>query len=136
MKRTPLLNRHISCLIAGLGHRDEIVLADAGLPGPDGVPVIDLAVVQGVPGFFEVLAAIRTELAIEEAVYAEECNAELQSKLTTNLESWAEEQKLPITINTISHEAFKDRNRQAKAIIRTGETTPYANLILVSGVVF
>ena len=47
MKRTALLNRHLSALVAELGHLDEITVADAGLPVPDGVRVIDLAVVAG-----------------------------------------------------------------------------------------
>ena len=41
---------------------------------------------------------------------------------------------LPVTF--VSHEAFKEKTAQCKAVIRTGEVTPYANIILCSGVSF
>ncbi|MCL4138406.1 UNVERIFIED_CONTAM: hypothetical protein GTU68_010056, partial [Idotea baltica] len=66
MKRTKLLNRHLSKLVASLGHLDEIVLADAGLPVPQNVGVIDLAVSPGVPGLFDVLDALADEMIIEQ----------------------------------------------------------------------
>ncbi len=59
MKRTALLNRHLSALVAELGHLDEITVADAGLPVPDGVRVIDLAVVAGLPTLFQLISALR-----------------------------------------------------------------------------
>lgn len=34
------------------------------------------------------------------------------------------------------HEHFKQATKTAKAVIRTGETTPFANVILHSGVIF
>ena len=42
MKRTGILNRHLSAATASLGHTDEVVIADAGLPIPDGPTVVDL----------------------------------------------------------------------------------------------
>lgn len=136
MKRGFLLNRHLSELVASLGHLDEIVIADAGLPVPTGVRAIDLAVSPGVPDFFEVLAALRSELIVEAVVFAEEVSPDLRGQLEGEVTSWSAETGRPIAISTISHEAFKHTSRQAKAIVRTGETTPYANIILVSGVAF
>ena len=40
------------------------------------------------------------------------------------------------SITAVSHEEFKKRTANAKAVIRTGEATPYANIILHSGVIF
>lgn len=136
MKRTTLLNRHLSLLIASLGHMDEIIIADAGLPTPQTVNVIDLAIIPGLPSFFDVLKAIRSELAIEKAIWAEEASLAFTNDLKIELDSWSLEIEKPILGSTISHQAFKARSRDAIAIIRTGETTPYANLILVSGVMF
>jgi D-ribose pyranase len=51
MKRYGILNSHISKVLANLGHTDFIVIADAGLPIPDGVKKIDLAVKTGMPSF-------------------------------------------------------------------------------------
>ncbi|UES51799.1 D-ribose pyranase [Roseibium aggregatum] len=136
MKRTALLNRHLSLLVASLGHLDEIVVADAGLPVPAGVKVIDLAVTAGVPSFRELLTALKSELVIEGAVWAEEASAELTSLMQQEVASWAEETGKAITVSRLSHEAFKHRTQTARAVIRTGEVTPYANIILISGVAF
>ncbi|WP_372805571.1 D-ribose pyranase [Loktanella salsilacus] len=136
MKRTALLNRHLSALIATLGHGDRIVVADAGLPVPPGVPVIDLAVTAGVPRFDQVLQAIRAELVIEGIVWAQEASADLTRDLTAACDGWAADQGRPIARSTLTHEAFKESTANARAIIRTGEVTPYANVILISGVAF
>lgn len=136
MKRTPLLNRHLSKLVASLGHLDEIVIADAGLPVPPGVPVIDLAVSPGIPGFFDVFDALSTELIVEQAVFAEEASAELSTRIEAKLAHWEEETGKRIGRFRVSHEAFKSRTQRARAVVRTGEVTPYANLILVSSVPF
>lgn len=136
MKRTALLNRHLSSLVASLGHLDEIVVADAGLPVPAGVKVIDLAVTAGLPSFRELLTALKSELVIEGAVWAEEASAELTSLMQYEVASWAEETGKAITVSRLSHEAFKHRTQTARAVIRTGEVTPYANIILISGVAF
>ena len=136
MKRTALLNRHLSSLVASLGHLDEIVVAEAGLPVPAGVKVIDLAVTAGVPSFRELLTALKSELVIEGAVWAEEASAELTSLMQHEVASWAEETGKAITVSRLTHEAFKHRTQTARAVIRTGEVTPYANIILISGVAF
>ena len=136
MKRTKLLNRDVSALIACLGHGDEIVIGDAGLPVPDGVRTIDLAVAAGIPGFFDLLEAVRSELAVERVVWAEEAQAPFQGRLGELIADWAGDQEKTIGVETLPHDLFKQRTAGAKAVIRTGETTPYANVILVSGVVF
>lgn len=136
MKRTALLNRHLSSLVASLGHLDEIVVADAGLPVPAGVKVIDLAVTAGVPSFRELLTALKSELVIESAVWAEEASADLTSLMQHEVAGWAEETGKAITVSRLTHEAFKHRTQTARAVIRTGEVTPYANIILISGVAF
>lgn len=136
MKRTQLLNRHLSALVAALGHLDEIVVADAGLPVPAGVTVIDLAVSPGVPRFRDVLAALRSELVIEQALWAEEACDTVSGVMQAEMDLWREQAGRQIETGRLSHEAFKQRSASARAVIRTGETTPYANIILVSGVAF
>lgn len=137
MKRTQLLNRHLSALVSSLGHLDEITIADAGLPIPNGVPVIDLAVSPGTPNFWDVFDAIRSELVIENAYFASEASEELKAKLGVELAKWETEQQSDLAgIDTLSHSKFKQRTGSSKAIIRTGEITPYCNIILASGVAF
>jgi D-ribose pyranase len=131
MKKTTLLNSALSEVIAKLGHGDMLVIGDAGLPIPDGPQRIDLAVCRGVPDFNAVLAAVLSEMQVESAVVATElgqANPILRAMLVPQL-AGAE-------ISEIDHEAFKVLTGKARAIIRTGECTPYANIILRSGVVF
>lgn len=136
MKKTTLLNRHLSELVASLGHLDEIVIADAGLPVPPNVRVIDLAVMAGVPSLFNLIHALSSELVIETMLHAEEAPEALAKLFETERSHWETEQGKPITTEKISHAAFKERSAKARAIIRTGSVKPYCNLILVSGVAF
>ena len=131
MKRTPLLHAELSEVIARLGHGDLLVLADAGLPIPDGPRRIDLAVTANVPRLQDVLAAVLSEMQVESAVIADElapANPAVHAELLRQLGF--------TSVATLSHEQFKAATRGARAIVRTGEFSPYANVILRAGVVF
>ena len=131
MKKSKLLNQPLSAVIAGMGHTDELVVADAGLPIPASTERIDLAVTANVPGFLETLAVVLSELAVEAAVIAEEmavASPDIHRQLLAMLGD--------IPISVLPHESFKQRTSRAKAAARTGEVTPYATVILIAGVVF
>lgn len=72
MKRTGMLNSHISKILSDLGHTDMIAIADAGLPVPDGVVKIDLALKLGTPRFHEVVEVIAEDMVIEKVIVANE----------------------------------------------------------------
>lgn len=72
MKKGELINQPISAVIAGMGHLDELVIADAGLPIPEMTTRIDLALTGGVPRFLQTLRVVLTELKVETAVVAKE----------------------------------------------------------------
>lgn len=127
MKRTTLLHAELSGLVARLGHGDLLVIGDAGLPVPRGVPCIDLALSRGIPGVFDVLDAVLTEMVVERAALAEEAVPELQARFC---------QRAIGSVTRIAHADFKARTVEARAIVRTGEFTPYANICLWSGVAF
>jgi D-ribose pyranase len=131
MKKTGILNKDISEIVASLGHQDTLVIADAGLPIPAETRRIDLALKASLPPFLDTLEVILQEMQVEEAIVAEEMK-EVSLRVYNEVARLLED--VPIT--TVPHEAFKERTRTARAIIRTGEFTPYANVILVSGVVF
>jgi len=131
MKRHWILNSHISNILSDLGHTDFIVIADAGLPVPDGVKKIDLALKLGVPSFKEVVTVIADDMKIEKVVLANEIEA--KNPLTYQ---YMKEQFSNVSIEKVPHEQFKELTKKAKAIIRTGEGTPYANCILQAGVIF
>lgn len=131
MKKGSILHPELSYTIACMGHTDPLVIADAGLPIPDHVERIDLALVKNVPTFVQTLEAILTELEVEAAVVAEEIREKNPEVLK------AIKKALPnLEIQFIPHEAFKQMTSSAKAVVRTGECSPYANIILKSGVTF
>lgn len=131
MYRTGTLNSEISKVLSDLGHTDEIVIADCGLPVPAGVKKIDLAVNKGLPSFMDVLTEIEKHMVIEHITLASEIKS-------ANIKVLSEIQRLMGEVEStfVTHEDFKALNRKAKVIIRTGEATPYANIILRSGVNF
>ena len=72
MKRGKLLNAPLSALVARMGHTDEIVVCDAGLPIPPGPERIDLALIPGTPSLETVLGALLTDLVVERVLLASE----------------------------------------------------------------
>ena len=131
MKKNGILNSEISKLLSDLGHTDQITIADAGLPVPDGVKKIDLALKLGTPSFIEVLEEVLKDMAVEKVILAEEIKVDNESQLDAI-------QKLVeiVEVEFVSHEAFKKQTGKSKAIIRTGEATPFSNIILQSNVIF
>ncbi|WP_121173040.1 D-ribose pyranase [Kushneria sinocarnis] len=135
MKKAGLLNAPLNTLIAELGHTDVIAIADAGLPIPAHVPRIDLAITPGFPDFLGVLDAMLAELCIEGATLAEEIttrNAGLERQLRQRLDRLTP----AITPVHLAHEHFKARLQEVRGVVRTGECTPYANILLHCGVPF
>ncbi|WP_022943038.1 D-ribose pyranase [Psychromonas hadalis] len=138
MKKTALINAELSYLVASLGHFDEVTICDAGLPIAKHTQRIDLALTHGIPAFIDTVCVLLGEMQITGVILAsefEQVSPDLHSVL---LELIAKEQKegKEITLSYISHEDFKKRSNNSKAVVRTGECTPYANVIFQAGVVF
>lgn len=130
MKKQGVLHGELSRFIATLGHGQTLVIADYGLPIPPQVPFVDLAVCEGVPAFEDVFRAVLSELSIEQITIAEElqgAHPDLFAKINGATDA---------PLELVSHEVFKERLASATVIVRTGEWTSYANVILTSSVVF
>ncbi|WP_413203578.1 D-ribose pyranase [Rhodospirillum sp. A1_3_36] len=139
MKKSGLLNPALCAAIARLGHTDGLVICDAGLPIPVGPERIDLSVIPGLPPFVDVLSAILDEVQVERAVLASEytqASPAHHAKTMTLLNRASAAQGSGLEMDAVTHEAFKRLVADCKAVIRTGECTPYANIILYSGVPF
>ncbi|NOX44776.1 MAG: D-ribose pyranase [Caldiserica bacterium] len=131
MKKKGILNDRLNLLLARLGHGDWIVVADCGLPIPDGVWRIDLALVPGIPSFADVVRAVAGEIAVQKLIVA----TEMRDRNSPNLKLLRE--LFPsAAVEEVPHAEFKELTKRARAVIRTGEATPYANVILESGVIF
>ena len=131
MKKRGILQHELSELIARMGHTDTLVICDAGLPVPPGVQRIDLAISGGVPSFMQVLRPLLEDLAVESVVIATE-----QSKISPEFNKELMSALGSIPIREVPHIEFKRMTQDARAVIRTGEFTYYANIIIVAGVAF
>ncbi|MFI8202068.1 D-ribose pyranase [Streptomyces sp. NPDC085937] len=129
MKKHGILNRHLSGALAELGHTDGVLVCDAGMPIPAGPRVVDLAFRAGVPSFAEVLEGLLEELAVEGATAAEEvrdANPAAASLLAGRFPDLA----------YVPHERLKELTSGVRLVVRTGEASPYANVLLRCGVFF
>ena len=131
MKKTKILNSEISAVIVEMGHTDKLVICDCGFPIHE-AKRIDISLCQGVPSFLDTLDTILSELCIERVILAKEIK-EKSTELEYNILQY-----IPhgVKVEYVSHDLLKKESETARAVIRTGETTPFANIILVSGVTF
>ncbi|WP_407893346.1 D-ribose pyranase [Lacticaseibacillus sp. N501-2] len=130
MKKTQVLNTQISSVIADMGHFDTLAIGDAGMPVPAGTKKIDLAVKLGLPKFIDVLENVLSELQVQKVYLAEEIKTENPEQLK------AIRALVDVPIEFMPHAEMKQHLAHDKAFIRTGEATPYSNIILESGVTF
>ncbi|MER2227431.1 MAG: D-ribose pyranase [Carnobacterium sp.] len=132
MKKHGILNSDIAKVLSDLGHTDKIAIGDAGLPVPNGVKKIDLALTLAEPSFLSVLKVVLSDMKVEKVVLAEEIKEQNATQLRDIKATLIDDEQ----ITYVSHEAFKEQLKDVKAVIRTGEATPYSNIILQSGVLF
>lgn len=135
MKRHGILNSEISRVLTYMGHTDRICIGDCGLPIPDETERIDLAVKFGQPTFMDVLKEVGADMKIEKIVLADEIK-ENNPKVLAEIEEYFKSTDITPEVEYVSHVELKALTKDCKAVIRTGETTPYANIILQSGCIF
>ena len=133
MKKAGILNSDISRVLSYLGHTDTICIGDCGLPIPDEVERIDLALCFGEPTFMRTLEIVAGDMKIEKIVLATEIK-EQNKEVLNQIETLFAGQN--IEVEFVPHTELKAQTKSCKAVIRTGETTPYANIILQSGCIF
>ena len=128
MKRGGVLNPALSHLLASTGHTDYFTVCDRGFPVPAEPERIDLALVDDIPTVLDVLAAVMTEWTLDRVLITHEMDAISPDRV-------AEMRALlgDVPFERISHGQLKRLAQTARATVRTGDTVPYANIIVVSG---
>lgn len=129
MLKTGILHPQLARVLSELGHKDMLVLGDAGLPVPKGVERVDLGWKPGSPAYLDVLGELVKYLMVESALFAEETlslSPEFHKQAKVLLS-----ESLPVSY--VPHTKLKEISKDAKAIILTGEFTPYTNVILTCG---
>lgn len=132
-KTATTINPALSRVISETGHTDLLVVTDAGLPIPPGADRIDLAYRPGAPAFFDVLDTVLAELVVEGATVSQEVAEKSPEVLAALRERFADQD---FEIELIPHVEFKRLTHSARAFVRSGEFTPYANVILHAGVAY
>ena len=133
MKKAGILNSDISRVLSYLGHTDCIAVGDCGLPIPEETERLDLALAFGIPTFMQTLEIVAQDMKIEKIILAEEIKTQ-NPEVLQQIEALFDGQD--IEVEYVCHAELKAKTRNCKAVIRTGETTPYANIILQSGCIF
>lgn len=131
MKKSNVINSELSTIIAGMGHMDWLSIGDAGMPVPMDTKKIDLALTKDIPSFMDVLKNVLSELEVQKIYLADEIKTKNPEQLK------AIKDTLPnILIEFIPHSDLKKNLSNCHAFVRTGEMTPFSNIILESGVTF
>ncbi len=133
MKKIGCLNSELSYVLAKLGHFDTLTVGDCGLPVPQGVQRLDLAVTYGVPSFYQVFDVIDKEAKFQKAIIAAE-SIEQNPEFYQFITAWA--QREGVAIEVVPHDELKAQSARSVAVVRTGECKPYCNVILESNVSF
>ena len=128
MKRGGILNPALNHLLASTGHTDSITICDRGFPVPDGPERIDLALVDDIPTVLDVLRAVLAEWSIDRVLITEEMD-EICPERVAALEALLGD----VPLERVTHVELKRLAQRARATVRTGDTVPYANIIVVSG---
>lgn len=131
MKKSGVLNSDISRVLSYMRHTDTICISDCGLPCPDETELIDISLEKGVPDFVRVLKAVVNDMNVEKIFLAEEIrvkNPAVLKEIQTLLPG--------VRTDFMPHEEFKKKLLSCKAVVRSGEASPYANIILQSACIF
>jgi len=128
MRKQGILHAELARQISLLGHTDTVVIGDCGLPLPREIPLIDLSLVDGQLDFRTVLDAVLGEVVVQRHFVARE-------SASSPAGGWLAERSLGERVE-VTHDDLKARIPRCAFAIRTGERTPYANVILESGVPF
>ena len=131
MKKTGLLNGHVSRVISEMGHTDKLAIGDSGLPIPKETERIDIALIKNVPRFIDTLKIVLSELCIERVFLSKDI-VDVSPVLFEEIKKVIGD----VEITLLPHDEFKADLKNCKAVIRTGEQTYFANIILQAGVIF
>ena len=128
MRRGGILHPGMGHLLSSTGHTDYFTVCDRGFPVPEGPERIDLALVDGIPTVLDVLRAVHAEWVIDRVLITEEMEQVSPERVAEIRAAVAD-----VPVQVVTHIELKRLAPGGKATVRTGDTVPYANIILVSG---
>jgi len=128
VKRGGILHPTLNRILSETGHTDLLTICDRGFPVPAGPERLDLALVDDLPTVMDVLTAVANEFVIDCVIVTEEMAAASPERYALLRSTFPE-----LAFKVVTHERFKAICPESRAVVRTGDATPYANVIIVSG---
>mgnify|MGYP006300652661 CR=1 FL=1 len=129
MKESGILNSDIASMISRQGHGDLLLITDAGFAIPRGIEVIDIALSENQPRVIDLLNELKKHFSVEKIIMANQTKKTNPSYFNEIMSAFDDDTE----VETIDHRELKKLSESVKAVIRTGDFTAYANVILVSG---
>ena len=135
---SPVISPELLQILSEMGHGDELVLADAHFPGhqlhsktlrADGIGIDTL--LDGITPLFEFDSYCEAPLIMMAAVEGDELDLSVEQKYTQAIRKHNQED---LKVQRIDRFDFYDRVEQAFAVVITGETAKYGNILIKKGV--
>jgi D-ribose pyranase len=123
-----IINPQLQHLLCRIRHTNALVIADAAFPYWPQIETVDLTLVRGIPTIIQVLDAVLPNLKVGPIYMAEEFKRTNQQP---TIEIFAKACR-GVEIQYEPHVEFKKRVPNAIGLIRTGDTTAYGNMVLIS----
>lgn len=128
MLRSGILNPHVLELLARVRHTNTLVIADRGFPFWPQIETVDISLTDDIPTVLDVVSLLRESFVIGRVLQAKEFHT---MNTAATREKFAEALR-GLSVETIPHESLKQHVPKTIGLIRTGDTTQYANLIVES----
>jgi D-ribose pyranase len=128
MLKTGILNPDINSLISRVRHTNTLVISDRGFPYWPEIETVDISLVDGIPTVLQVIEALKPNFVIGQAYMAQEFMGANDAVTVARFH----QALAGIPLSFEPHVELKKRVPLAIGLIRTADTVPYANTILVS----
>lgn len=129
MKEIGIVNRELARVLSAQGHGDMLMVVDAGFAIPKHADVVDISLTENCPMLIDTLQVLKNFFSVEKLIFADKTQ-EVSPTLFDNITGLFGED---VPVEIVTHPQIKEISTKVKAVIRTGDFTAYANVILVSG---
>jgi D-ribose pyranase len=129
MKEVGIVNRELARLLSEQGHGDLLMVVDAGFAIPKGADVVDISLSENCPMVIDTLKELKKFFSVEKLIFANDTKSVSPSLFNSIRKLFGK----GIPVEMVTHPQIKEMSHKVKAVIRTGDFTAYANVILVSG---
>ena len=129
MKEIGIVNRELARVLSEQGHGDMLMVVDAGFAIPKNADVVDISLTENCPMLIDTLKELKKFFSVEKLIFANDTK-DVSPTLFNNIKKLFGKS---VPVEMVTHPQIKEMSHKVKAVIRTGDFTAYANVILVSG---